>query len=322
MKQTGLSFMTTVGVFAFGTFVFLTDANAASDVTFVAPPPEQSTYQMVYADYSSTPKKSKIITADSSSETRYGKMKTSSAKNFFKKIFSKIKFKKSSDSEQAETPQTTTQSTSRSSVAPVSSETQSNATVAPVSPKNTPVAVAKADTNGTTSNIKKITNPLIERLRAKMAERTGAETSGTSVSNATVSNDKCVTLGNTPKTIYNLTRLLDYSPHPTTEYLMQDQPVLFNGKQYWFVVTYNEDWKESKDSATMTGISFKIDVMENNKKVRDLTTPKVTLNKKTKKGQVIGIAEVAPFKFNIKVDSVSTASNGAKELVFSLDIIG
>ena len=132
------------------------------------------------------------------------------------------------------------------------------------------------------------------------------------------------TLGSQPRQLYTLTRLLDYSPHPTTENILKDKPVLYNGRNYHFTVTYNEDWQEvSADSTCLKGISFSINVFENGKRVRNLTTPKVSIDaKKIKKGQYIGIAEVAPFKFNIKVDDITSNKKGVTELIFKLDLIG
>ena len=131
-------------------------------------------------------------------------------------------------------------------------------------------------------------------------------------------------LGSKPRQLYSYARMLDYSPHPTTESILKDKPVLYNGKNYHFTVTYNEDWKYvSEDLALMNGISFTINVYENGKKVRTLTTPKVQLNsQKTKKGQTIGIAEVAPFKFNIKINDITANKKGITVLEFKLDLIG
>ena len=101
-------------------------------------------------------------------------------------------------------------------------------------------------------------------------------------------------------------------------------PVLYNGKNYHFTVTYNEDWKYvSDDLSLMNGISFTINVYENGKRVRNLTTPKVQLNpQKIKKGQTIGIAEVSPFKFNIKINDMTVTKKGVTVLEFKLDLIG
>ncbi len=127
-----------------------------------------------------------------------------------------------------------------------------------------------------------------------------------------------------PKTIYTLSRFLDYSPHPTTETILKNKPVLYNGKNYHFTVTYNEDWKDvTDDFARLNSISFTIGVYENGKKVRNLTTPKVQLDsKKVKKGQMIGIAEVSPFKFNISVSNMTVTKKGITELEFKLVLIG
>lgn len=131
-------------------------------------------------------------------------------------------------------------------------------------------------------------------------------------------------LDSKPKKLYTLSRFLDYSPHPTTENILKDKPVLYNGKNYHFTVTYNEDWKDvTDDFARLNSISFTICVYENGKKVRNLTTPKVQLDsKKVKKGQMIGIAEVSPFKFNISVNNMTVTKKGITELEFKLDLIG
>lgn len=132
------------------------------------------------------------------------------------------------------------------------------------------------------------------------------------------------TLGSQPRQLYSYVRMLDYSPHPTTENILKDKPVLYNGRNYHFTVTYNEDWKTvSEDLALMNGISFTINVYENGKRVRNLTTPKVQLNpQKIKKGQTIGIAEVSPFKFNIKINDITVTKKGVTVLEFKLDLIG
>jgi hypothetical protein len=131
-------------------------------------------------------------------------------------------------------------------------------------------------------------------------------------------------LDSKPKKLYTLSRFLDYSPHPTTENILKNKPVLYNGKNYHFTVTYNEDWKDvTDDFARLNSISFTICVYENGKKVRNLTTPKVQLDsKKVKKGQMIGIAEVSPFKFNISVSNMTVTKKGITELEFKLDLIG
>lgn len=140
---------------------------------------------------------------------------------------------------------------------------------------------------------------------------------------AMIDDTYCTLLEESPKNLYSLTRMLDYSPHPRTENILQNKPVLFNNKKYHFSVTYNEDWKDiSADVACMNGICFRIKVYENGKEVRDLTTPKVNLSKKVKKGQTIGIAEVAPFKFTIKVDDIQTNAKGVTLLQFKLDLVG
>lgn len=150
-----------------------------------------------------------------------------------------------------------------------------------------------------------------------------AEMQNSEKSPAMVDDTYCTLLEESPKNLYSFTRMLDYSPHPRTENILQNKPVLFNNKKYHFSVTYNEDWKDiSADAACMNGICFGIKVYENGKEVRDLTTPRINVSKKTKKGQTIGIAEVAPFKFTIKVDDIQTNSKGVTLLQFKLDLVG
>ncbi len=127
-----------------------------------------------------------------------------------------------------------------------------------------------------------------------------------------------------PKNLFTLVRLLNYAPHPLTEELLKKSPLAMNGNNYWFSLKYDEDWKViTDDEAYIQGISFEIEVMENNKKVRSMKTPKVAINAaKVKKGQVLGIAEVAPYKFTIKVEEVTKNKKGISELVFKLDLLG
>ncbi|EKD82669.1 MAG: hypothetical protein ACD_39C01157G0001, partial [uncultured bacterium] len=126
------------------------------------------------------------------------------------------------------------------------------------------------------------------------------------------------------KNLFTLVRMLNYSPHPLDEELLKKSPLVLNGNNYWFTVKYEEDWNVITDEeAYMKGISFEIEVMENNKKVRSLKTPKAAINPaKIKKGQVLGIAEVAPYKFTISVEEFTKSKKGISELVFKLDLLG
>lgn len=126
------------------------------------------------------------------------------------------------------------------------------------------------------------------------------------------------------KNLFTLVRMLNYSPHPLNEDLLKHSPLALNGNNYWFTVKYDEDWNVLNDEeAYMKGISFEIEVMENNQKVRSLKTPKAAINPaKIKKGQVLGIAEVAPYKFTISVEEFTKTKKGISELVFKLDLLG
>ncbi|MGM0598758.1 MAG: hypothetical protein ACQETH_02965 [Candidatus Rifleibacteriota bacterium] len=127
-----------------------------------------------------------------------------------------------------------------------------------------------------------------------------------------------------PENLFSYVRLLNYAPHPLKEEFLKDKPLTLNGKNYWFAVKYDEDWKVVGDEeGYIKGISFEIDMMERSGKVRSLKTPKVKINSATiKKGLVLGIAEVAPYKFTISVEEFKKSRKGISELVFKLDLIG
>jgi len=126
-----------------------------------------------------------------------------------------------------------------------------------------------------------------------------------------------------PKSLFTLVRMLNYAPHPLNEELLRHEPLTLGENKYWFSLKYDEDWKViSDDEGYIRGISFEIDVMENNTSVRRLKTPKVAIDAaKIKKGQVLGIAEVAPYKFIIMVDDFVRTGRGVSELVFKLDLV-
>lgn len=163
-----------------------------------------------------------------------------------------------------------------------------------------------------------------ESILKKIEEMKKASSTPSSNSPSVTKPTSVTKLGSKPQQLYSYVRMLDYSPHPRTENILKDKPVLYNGKNYHFTVTYNEDWKYVSDELSlMNGISFTINVYENGKRVRNLTTPKVQLNpQKVKKGQTIGIAEVSPFKFNIKINDMTVTKKGVTVLEFKLDLIG
>jgi len=127
-----------------------------------------------------------------------------------------------------------------------------------------------------------------------------------------------------PRQLFSYCRLLNFSPHPMTEELLKDKPLALNGKNYWFQIRYIENWKVINDSdGQLKDLAFEIKVMENDKAIRVLETPRVALNpSKLKKGMVIGIAEIAPYRFKIVVDTFVGSGKAISELVFKLDLIG
>ncbi|MBF0498538.1 MAG: hypothetical protein HQM09_00260 [Candidatus Riflebacteria bacterium] len=142
-----------------------------------------------------------------------------------------------------------------------------------------------------------------------------------------VSNPKtqaAVAKASKPQKLFSYVRMLNYSPHPLVEEFLRDKPLQLNGKNYHFTVTYNENWDVvNDDEGYLKKLGFEINIIENEKKVRTLKLPPVAVNPATmKKGQVIGLAEVAPYKFKISVDSVTATEKGVSELIFKFDMAG
>jgi hypothetical protein len=145
------------------------------------------------------------------------------------------------------------------------------------------------------------------------APRTAAHTPATAMSRASK-----------PAVLFSYVRMLNFSPHPQEEEFLRDKPLALNGKNYHFSVRYHEDWTVLGDEeGDLKGISFEIDILENGTKVRSLKTPKVSLsNKSLKKGQVLGVADVAPYRFVITVDDYLVNKKFINELTFKLDLLG
>ncbi len=124
--------------------------------------------------------------------------------------------------------------------------------------------------------------------------------------------------------LFSYVRMLNYSPHPQEEEFLRDRPLVLNGHRYWLKVSYKESWDVvGDDIGRLKNIGFGIKLMEGDKVVRDLQIPATRLDlKKLKRGQILGIAEVAPYKFNIAVDEFKVVGGGLSELVFKFDLRG
>lgn len=127
-----------------------------------------------------------------------------------------------------------------------------------------------------------------------------------------------------PKKLFSYVRLLNYAPHPTTEEFLKNQPIVRNGHRYWFSIKYLEGWKAlNDDEGILQNIGFEISLMDGNQKIRTLRTPKIDINPATLvKGQILGIAEVLPYRFYITVDQFTPKKKGISELIFKLDLLG
>ncbi|RCK80212.1 MAG: Transcriptional regulatory protein algP [Candidatus Ozemobacter sibiricus] len=127
-----------------------------------------------------------------------------------------------------------------------------------------------------------------------------------------------------PGKLFSYVRLLNYAPHPTVEEFLKDRPLVLKDRQYWFSVKYIEGWKALNDEeGLLQNVCFEISLMDGDRKVRTLRTPKVDLKpERIAKGQVLGIVEVPPYRFYITVDQFTLKKKGIADLVFKLDLLG
>jgi len=127
-----------------------------------------------------------------------------------------------------------------------------------------------------------------------------------------------------PGKLFSYVRMLNFSPHPQEEEFLKDKPLACNGHNYWLKVSYKESWNVADDeNGNLQNLAFEIKLMEGENVVRNLQTPSVKIDaKKVRRGQVLGIAEVAPYKFNIAVDTFNIIDGGVSELVFKFDLTG
>lgn len=125
-----------------------------------------------------------------------------------------------------------------------------------------------------------------------------------------------------PKNLFSYIRTLSYSPHPQEEEFLRDQPLTLNGSQYHISVAYREKWNVVDDEeGYIKGLGFDINVFQDGKKVRTLKVPDVALkNGKLQKGQVVGLAEVAPYKFKIAIHDFTTSDGGYSDVTFKFDM--
>ncbi|MBF0406138.1 MAG: hypothetical protein HQM10_02200 [Candidatus Riflebacteria bacterium] len=124
------------------------------------------------------------------------------------------------------------------------------------------------------------------------------------------------------KKLFSYTRMLNYSAHPQTEEFLKEKPLVLNGNKYHIAVTYIEDWKSADDeNGDLKKLGFEIDVFENGKKIRNLKLPKVALSPKNiQKGQVLGLAEVAPYNFKIELKDFKVKRKGVSEVLFDFEL--
>lgn len=125
-----------------------------------------------------------------------------------------------------------------------------------------------------------------------------------------------------PKNLFSYVRTLSYSPHPQEEEFLRDKPLSLNGSKYHISVAYREKWDMLDDEdGRIKAVGFDINIFQDGKKVRTLKIPEFTLKPgKLQKGQVIGLAEVAPYKFKIAIHDFTSTSGGFSDLTFKFDM--
>lgn|GEM_PF-2004354 len=155
------------------------------------------------------------------------------------------------------------------------------------------------------------------------AKKTASHAKATAAKTA-VKPGKAAAAATKPQKLFSYVRMLNFSPHPQEEEFLKDKPLVLNGKKYSISVTYLENWKViGDDDGYLQKLGFEISLFENGNKIRSLKTPSVALDAKSiKAGQVLGIAEVAPYKFHIAVDSFKIKEKAISEIVFKFDLSG
>ncbi len=125
-----------------------------------------------------------------------------------------------------------------------------------------------------------------------------------------------------PKNLFSYVRTLSYSPHPQEEEFLRDKPLTLNGSEYYISVAYREKWDALDDEdGRIKAVGFDINIFQDGKKVRTLKVPEFTLKPgKLQKGQVIGLAEVAPYKFKIAIHDFTSEAGGFSDLTFKFDM--
>ncbi len=125
-----------------------------------------------------------------------------------------------------------------------------------------------------------------------------------------------------PKNLFSYVRTLSYSPHPQEEEFLREKPLTLNGSEYYISVAYREKWDALDDEdGRIKAVGFDINVYQDGKKVRTLKVPEFVLKPgKMQKGQVIGLAEVAPYKFKIAIYDFTREDGGFSDFTFKFDM--
>jgi len=180
-----------------------------------------------------------------------------------------------------------------------------------------PAELPRAGSGAMVTSVK----PMAPAVAATMAPtaKTNAAKSG-----KTAARPAAMAAAKKPGRLFSYVRMLNYSPHPTDEEFLRDKPLALNGHNYWLKVSYHEGWDvDEEENGSLKNIAFDIKLMEGENVVRNLRIPAVNIDAgKLKKGLVLGLAEVAPYKFNIAVDSFRVIDGGVSELVFKFDLTG
>jgi len=111
-----------------------------------------------------------------------------------------------------------------------------------------------------------------------------------------------------------LVRTISYDPHPSTAAFADKVP--FNGDLIDLEVEFHETWKEIKDYALLSQISFTLKTLKNGAVSGEVASKKLTLDK-IKKGQTLETLALGEINLTINVDEIQKKGNGITDITLT-----
>jgi len=108
--------------------------------------------------------------------------------------------------------------------------------------------------------------------------------------------------------------MLSYDPHPSSEVFAEKVP--FNGEMADLEVTFLESWKEVKDYAVLTQVSFTLKALINGQSASEATGKKIPLDK-LKKGQQLDSINLGNISLSITADEILKKGNGITDITLT-----